>query len=73
MQTKRTIATARFVKKKGFVHRIVPAEQFTLLQGADVLTTYTFNTGIASILSAASVESAFCPSHPHSIDVNIAV
>jgi len=38
-----------------------------------MLTTYTFNTGIASILSAASVE--FMPlssrSHPHSIDVNI--
>ncbi len=34
-------------RKKGFLHLIVPPEQFTLLQGADVLTTYNFNTGVA--------------------------
>jgi len=33
--------------KKGFLHLIVPPEHFTLLSGEDVLTTYTFNTGIA--------------------------
>ena len=33
--------------KKGFIHLIVPAARFTLLQGQDALSTYTFNTGIA--------------------------
>jgi hypothetical protein len=29
----------------GNIHVIVPASRFRLLQGADVLTEYTFNTG----------------------------
>ena len=33
--------------KKGFLHLIVPPEQFELLGGADALTTYRFNTGTA--------------------------
>lgn len=33
--------------KKGFLHLIVPPEQFNLLQGKDALTTYRFNTGTA--------------------------
>jgi hypothetical protein len=33
--------------KKGFIHLILPAARFMLLQGADALSTYTFNTGIA--------------------------
>jgi hypothetical protein len=32
-------------QKKGFLHVIVPAARFTLLQGEDALSTYTFNTG----------------------------
>lgn len=31
-------------KKKSNLHFIVPETQFTLLQGEDALTTYTFNT-----------------------------
>lgn len=61
-------------KKKGFLHLIVPAEQFTLLQGADVLTTYTFNTGIAqhTFCRICGIHAFYRPrSHPHSIDVNI--
>ncbi len=60
--------------KKGFLHLIVPAEQFTLLQGADVLTTYTFNTGIAqhTFCRICGIHAFYRPrSHPHSIDVNI--
>lgn len=33
--------------KKGFLHLIVPPEDFELLQGEGHLVTYTFNTGIA--------------------------
>ncbi|MEL7245291.1 MAG: GFA family protein, partial [Cyanobacteria bacterium J06573_2] len=31
--------------KKGFLHLIVPQNQFTLLKGEENLATYTFNTG----------------------------
>jgi hypothetical protein len=37
-------------KKKGFLHLIVPPERFTLLSGAEALTTYTFNT-VSSLTS----------------------
>lgn len=33
--------------RTGFLHLIVPASQFRLLQGQDDLTCYTFNTGVA--------------------------
>ena len=36
--------------KTAFLHLIVPAARFRLLAGADSLTTYTFNTGIAQHL-----------------------
>jgi hypothetical protein len=35
--------------KKGFLHLIVPAENFTLLKGENSLTTYQFNTGTAKL------------------------
>src|SRR5258708_39519861 len=31
--------------KKGFLHLIVPSEQFELISGQDDLATYQFNTG----------------------------
>ena len=31
----------------GFQHLIVPGSRFRLLAGADALTEYTFNTGVA--------------------------
>jgi hypothetical protein len=60
--------------KKGFLHLIVPAENFTLLQGEDELTTYTFNTGIAKHLFCriCGIHSFYRPrSHPDSFDVNV--
>lgn len=61
-------------RKKGFLHLIVPKDKFTLLQGNDVLTTYTFNTGVAQhkFCRICGIHSFYIPrSHPDSIDVNI--
>jgi hypothetical protein len=39
------ICNCSICSKKGFIHLIVSESQFTLLQGQDELSTYTFNTG----------------------------
>ena len=39
--------TCSMCEKVGFVHVIVPESRFRLLQGAEQITTYTFNTGVA--------------------------
>ena len=60
--------------KKGFLHLIVQCDRFTLLQGDDALTTYTFNTGIAkhTFCRICGIHSFYRPrSHPDAIDVNI--
>ncbi|MGB3204062.1 MAG: GFA family protein [Crinalium sp.] len=60
--------------KKGFLHLIVQRDRFTLLQGDDALTTYTFNTGIAkhTFCRICGIHSFYRPrSHPDAIDVNI--
>lgn len=60
--------------KKGFLHLIVPPEQFTLLRGANVLTTYTFNTGIAkhTFCGICGIHPFYRPrSHPEAFDVNV--
>ncbi len=61
-------------RKKGFLHLIVPPECFTLLQGAEALTTYTFNTGIAkhTFCRICGVHAFYRPrSHPQDFDVNV--
>jgi hypothetical protein len=59
--------------KFGYLHLIVPKEQFKLLSGGDALTTYTFNTGVAKhfFCSACGVKSFYIPrSHPDGVSVN---
>ena len=59
--------------KSGYLHLIVPQSRFRLLQGAEFLTTYTFNTGIAKHLfcSVCGVKSFYVPrSHPDGYSVN---
>jgi hypothetical protein len=59
--------------KTGYLHLIVPKSQFQLLSGADVLTTYEFNTGIAKHLfcSVCGIKSFYVPrSHPDGFSVN---
>ena len=61
-------------RKKANLHHIVPKERFELLRGADVLTTYTFQTGIAKHMfcRVCGMHPFYVPrSHPDGIDVNI--
>ena len=59
--------------KVGFLHLIVPAQQFKLLSGGESITTYTFNTGVAKhfFCSVCGVKSFYIPrSHPDGFSVN---
>jgi hypothetical protein len=60
--------------KKGYLHLIVPPEQFELLSGADDLTTYEFNTRVAKhrFCRHCGIHSFYVPrSDPNKIDVNV--
>jgi hypothetical protein len=59
--------------KKGILHLIVPTDAFELLSGADALTTYRFNTGVAKhhFCRHCGIHSFYVPrSDPDKIDVN---
>ena len=59
--------------KTGFVHLIVPESRFRLLQGAETLETYTFNTGVARhhFCRVCGVKSFYRPrSNPDGWSVN---
>ncbi len=58
----------------GFRHLIVPAGRFRLLSGADVLSEYRFNTGVARHLfcSVCGIKSFYIPrSNPDGYSVNL--
>lgn len=58
----------------GFLHLIVPAARFRLLQGAEFLNEYTFNTGVAKhrFCRVCGIKSFYVPrSNPDGIDVNV--
>ena len=60
--------------KKGNLHLIVARDHFTLLRGADSLTTYQFNTGVAkhTFCRVCGIHPFYTPrSHPDAVDVNI--
>ena len=60
--------------KTAFLHLIVPGADFTLVAGADKLTTYTFNTGVARHLfcRTCGVKSFYVPrSNPDGWSVNL--
>jgi len=60
--------------KSGFLHLIVPAARFVLLQGTEHLSTYTFNTNVAKhhFCSHCGVKSFYIPrSHPDGVSVNV--
>ena len=59
--------------KKGFINIIVPASDFELLQGADELVSYRFNTKVAEhqFCRNCGIHSFSHPrSHPSDYDVN---
>lgn len=58
----------------GFLHLIVPAARFRLLDGEDALTEYRFNTGAARHLFCryCGVKAFYVPrSHPDGYSVNV--
>lgn len=58
----------------GFLHLIVPQEQFRLTGGSESLTTYTFNTETAKhkFCNICGVKPFYIPrSHPDGISVNV--
>jgi hypothetical protein len=60
--------------KSGYLHLIVPADAFRLLEGRDALETYTFNTGTAKhrFCRHCGIKSFYVPrSHPDGISVNV--
>lgn len=60
--------------KAGFLHLIVPKSKFRLLSGADSITAYTFNTGIArhTFCKICGIKPFYTPrSNPDGIDINV--
>ena len=60
--------------KKGFLHLIIPPEQFELLSGGDDLVTYQFNTNTAkhTFCRVCGIHPFYVPrSDPDKIDVNV--
>lgn len=60
--------------KSGFLHLIVPASRFTLLQGQESLAEYTFNTGVAKHLfcRVCGIKPFYVPrSNPDGMDINL--
>jgi len=58
----------------GFLHLIVPASRFRLLQGTETLVSYTFNTGTARHLFCrrCGIKSFYVPrSNPDGFSVNV--
>ena len=61
-------------ERVGYLHLIVPANRFRLVQGRDALTTYTFNTGVAkhSFCKVCGVKPFYVPrSNPDGFSVNV--
>jgi hypothetical protein len=68
-----TACNCSICERTGFIHIIVPESRFRLLSGADALTSYRFNTGIAEHLFCAvcGIKSFYRPrSNPDGWSVN---
>ncbi len=60
--------------KSGYLHLIVAKTKFRLLSGADAITTYFFNTGVAkhTFCKHCGIKSFYTPrSNPDGISVNL--
>jgi len=68
-----TVCNCSICSKKGFLHLIVPPEQFELVSGKDDLATYQFNTRVAKHMfcKTCGIHPFYVPrSDPDKIDVN---
>lgn len=68
------VCNCSICRKKGFIHLIVPPQNFTLLQGSQALTTYRFNTEVAqhTFCKICGIHPFYRPrSHPDAYDVNL--
>jgi hypothetical protein len=68
-----TYCNCSMCTKKGILHFIVSPEQFELVSGADALSTYRFNTGVArhTFCKTCGIHPFYVPrSDPDKIDVN---
>jgi hypothetical protein len=69
-----TLCNYSICSKSGYLHLIVPASRFHLLQGADNLTTYTFDTHEAKHLfcKTCGIKSYYVPrSNPDGFSINV--
>ncbi len=61
-------------KKSGYLHLIIPLSRFRVTGGMDMLTTYSFNTGVAkhTFCKVCGVKPFYTPrSNPDGIDINV--
>ena len=68
-----TICNCTICTMKGILHLIVSKEQFELIEGADALATYEFNTKVAKHMfcKVCGIPPFYVPrSDPDKIDVN---
>jgi hypothetical protein len=69
-----TICNCSICTKKGIIHLIVELDQFELLEGANELSEYRFNTGIAvhKFCRHCGIHAFYTPrSDPDKVDVNL--
>jgi hypothetical protein len=69
-----TLCNCSMCTKKGFVHWIVEPVQFELLSGAEHLSSYRFNTGVAEhkFCRVCGIHPFYTPrSDPDKVDVNV--
>jgi hypothetical protein len=69
-----TLCNCSICTKKGFIHLIVPPEDFRLVSGRDELATYEFNTKTAKhhFCRTCGMHPFYVPrSDPDKIDVNV--
>lgn len=60
--------------KAGYLHLIVPLSKFKLLQGEELINTYTFGSGVAkhTFCKVCGIKPFYTPrSNPDGIDINV--
>ena len=68
-----TVCNCSMCQRKGFLHLILPPEQFELTNGADAISVYRFNTGAAEhkFCKYCGIHPFYTPrSDPDKVDVN---